>query len=197
MFIIIDGYNILKQLTNDVYVSEKERYAFVKKVAKYHAKTRHSIVIVFDGGHSNYPEKERHHGIEVVYAGSTMSADEYIKQHVKELGAKEIVLVSQDRALCEYVGRSKVICVDPPLFYKKITRPSVSKSKDAQSKPETNVVKTTGERDLDIDSLMQEAAEMHAPDKQNSDMIKVESGVGGKGRRSKKDRALLKIWDKL
>ena len=26
MFIIIDGYNILKQLTNDVYVSEKERY---------------------------------------------------------------------------------------------------------------------------------------------------------------------------
>jgi predicted RNA-binding protein with PIN domain len=198
MIIFIDGYNVLKQQLDAKYVSDKERYAFVKKIARYHARTRHTIVVVFDGGDGRYPYRERHHGIEVAYAGSLISADHYIQQELTKLKGREIVLVSNDRELCASAHDVGAVCIDSDLFYAKMMQPAV---KSPAKKGSISIIKmdSSGESLDQIDELMESAALMSMADKDRPEVgdDAPRHHPPRKNKISKRERALLNIWDKL
>lgn len=104
MIIIIDGYNLLKQL----HPNNKENLEFHKKVLlkklgaykKIKLATIKDIIIVYDGGGSIHAMREVHYGVVTLSTGYKNSADDWIIDYVDRHKNQEITLVSMDRALC-------------------------------------------------------------------------------------------------
>ena len=79
MHIIIDGYNVLKQVLHSGKISDMQRRAFINMLGKYGEKKNHRIVVVFDGGPDTWPTQQRDHGVTIIYSGIKKSADDLIK----------------------------------------------------------------------------------------------------------------------
>jgi predicted RNA-binding protein with PIN domain len=104
MIIIVDGYNLLKQL----YPNSKENLELHKKALfrklgvykKIKQGTIKEIIVVLDGGSLLHAIREIHHGVIVLEAGYKRSADDWIIEYVDRYKTQEITIVSMDRALC-------------------------------------------------------------------------------------------------
>ncbi len=104
MIIIVDGYNLLKQL----YPNNKENLELHKKTLfrklgvykKIKQGTIKEIIVVLDGGSLVHAIREVHHGVTVLEAGYKRSADDWIIEYVDRYKTQEITIVSMDRALC-------------------------------------------------------------------------------------------------
>ena len=99
MKLIIDGYNLLKHIVGADFVDEQRRKMFIEQIARYSHKKMLPILLVFDGGPSIYPSREKHNGVEVVYSGTKESADDYIKQYIEDVPTHNLMLISSDREL--------------------------------------------------------------------------------------------------
>lgn len=109
MIVLIDGYNLLKKIKHSSYISDKERENFIKKIAHYAHQKKLSIVLVFDGGHNNWPLSEAvSRSVTVVYSGVRESADDYIKQYIETHASSEMLLVSSDRELVSHARQYRV-----------------------------------------------------------------------------------------
>ena len=100
MIILVDGYNVLKQIYDGEMISEQQRRSFIKQLAAYKKVRSHKkVIVVFDGGPDQWPSEEKIRGITVVYAGASRSADEYIHSFLKDHRdrAASMLLVSSDR----------------------------------------------------------------------------------------------------
>ena len=64
MIILIDGYNLLKQLHGPT-VSDMQRGAFANLLGRYIKKRNHKITVVLDGGPYLYPTFEKQKGITI------------------------------------------------------------------------------------------------------------------------------------
>lgn len=104
MIIIVDGYNLLKQL----HPKSKENLEYHKKVLlrdlgvykKIKGEAIKDIIVVFDGGSLHHANREVHHGIVMLESGYKRSADDWIIEYVDRYKNEEILVVSMDRALC-------------------------------------------------------------------------------------------------
>jgi len=160
--LIIDGYNLLKHIVGADHVNERERVAFIEKVARYAHIKQLPIVLVFDGGPSIYPTREKHNGVEVIYSGTKESADEYIQQYVQDVPVHNLMLISTDRQLVNFVNYYGVDALDSQAFY--------GFMQEALVEPEVPpiVCRVPGaakklhpeESNRELDALMQEAAEV-------------------------------------
>ena len=100
MIIIIDGYNLIKQLlSTDAYISEKERHQVLKILSEYAQRKKHTLLVVFDGGPYDWPHKERISQVPIVYSGCNDTADDYIMNYLEEHQTKDILLVSSDHEI--------------------------------------------------------------------------------------------------
>ena len=122
LIVIIDGYNLLKQL----FPGQKEslgmqRKQLVKQLGYYKKKKGKEIkeiILVFDGGFFRHATREVHSGIAVIFSGQKNSADEWIFNYVKKHKEKEILLVTMDKELignCQQYGVDAISVFD---FYK-------------------------------------------------------------------------------
>src|SRR5690349_11587596 len=78
MILIIDGYNVLKQVYGK-QIDEKLRTHFIKKLQQYASKKGHHLIVIFDGyfhDDASYTKSKR---LEVIYSGLNLSADDVIK----------------------------------------------------------------------------------------------------------------------
>jgi predicted RNA-binding protein with PIN domain len=162
MHIIIDGYNLLKQVVSAGHITEKERSAFVNLLGRYKSKRGHKISIVFDAGPTDKILKEKQRGIEVIYSGEYCSADDVIVAYVKEHSTKEILVITADREIIGHVKKGNVEVADPQLFYQKV-KAAFEKSEAALARDQVEIIKTTEHHNPDLDALMQEAAHMQVP----------------------------------
>lgn len=104
MVIVIDGYNLLKQL----YPNSKKNLAIPKKkllqqlglYKKIKTGIIHDLIVVFDGGILSKASREIHNGIVILEAGYKRSADDWIIEFVERNKGKDITIVSMDRKLC-------------------------------------------------------------------------------------------------
>ena len=122
MIVIIDGYNLLKQLFPKQRENlNKQRKQLIKQLSYYKIKKFEDIteiILVFDGGIFQHATREIHSGIIVIFSGQKSSADEWILNHVEKHKEKEILLVTLDKELisnCQQYGTDSINVFD---FYK-------------------------------------------------------------------------------
>ncbi len=116
MHIIIDGYNVLKQVIEAVHVSERQRRAFIALLGRYAARKKHNLLVVFDAGPTTLTSQEKDHGITVIYSGTKQNADEVIKQMLRTR-PHGILLVSSDNELKRAATQTGAQSINAPDFY--------------------------------------------------------------------------------
>lgn len=121
MIVIIDGYNLLKQVFNKLKDKlDKQRKELVSELGFYKNKKYPGIrelVVVFDGGISSHADRQIHNGVVVVYSGYKNSADDWIFEFTKRHNNCEILLVSNDRELISRCMKYRTDPIDVFAFY--------------------------------------------------------------------------------
>jgi predicted RNA-binding protein with PIN domain len=189
MHIIIDGYNVLKQVLSPDQVGLSQRRAFTNALGKYASKKNHTVTLVFDGGPDTWPTQEKDHGITVMYSGIKQSADDLIK---KLLSAKKfgVLLVSSDNELKANAKRLGIASMNADDFYNLVKDELAQKSEVAVGHV---LIKTSAESESWVDELMHaDTRKIHKHDDQDEDVRK---SPGQK--LTKKERAYIQKIKKL
>ncbi len=111
MYIIIDGYNIIRQsdtLKQLERISlEEGRKELLRRITEYRKSKKHKITVVFDGWlqGSFKEERSKENGITIVYSKQGETADEVIAR-LATGRQEEIIVVTSDRALGNVVSRT-------------------------------------------------------------------------------------------
>ena len=150
MHIIIDGYNVLKQVVHEREISLAQRRAFINLLGKYAAKKNHYITVVFDGGPTSWPLQEKDHGVHIIYSGTKYSADEIIKKEFrKKLNA---LIVTSDNEIKRAAAALDIPTMNALEFYVKVKQEMETK---VTIKDDKQLIKTTSEHNDFLDNLMQ------------------------------------------
>lgn len=189
MHIIVDGYNVLKQMVSDQEIGLAQRRAFTNMLGKYAAKKNHSITVVFDGGPDSWPTQEKDYGITIVYSGTKQTADDVIK---KLLQAKKygVLLVSSDNELKAAAARQGIASMNAQEFYR-LVKDELSSKSEASS--HDVLIKTTAELQSLVDELLRaDKGKMYKHEEREED-----HRTSPSRRLSKKERAYVQKIKKL
>lgn len=154
MIIIIDGYNLLKQLHVGMYIQEETRQQLLKLFGAYQKKRGHTLIVIFDGGQAFWPIQEEKSGVSVVYAGINKTADDYIKNFITEFYDQDLLLVSSDRELNHWADKHGVVSLNSIPFFQIV---KASLESNVQYKKPANLVKISGSDDPILDMLMEDS----------------------------------------
>ena len=187
MIIVVDGYNLLKNWQPHATIDERERHAFLQKIAHYCRRKRHKMVVVFDGGLYEWPYKEKMAGVTVIYSARE-SADEVIMQYLEDHKNKDILLVSSDHELNLFASYLNIVSIGSLEFAYLITEAL----KEVIDREEIVIAVDDSVTDLDI--IMEQATEK-IPYK-DEDKPRKEHLIS-RSHRSKQDKILLKKLKKL
>lgn len=109
MIVVIDGYNLLKQIFPGLKKNlDKQRAYFVQQLAYYQKKKAYQIsqiILVFDAGASTHAQRSVQSGIVIVFSGTRSSADDWILDFVERNQGKELLVVTLDKKLRESCQR--------------------------------------------------------------------------------------------
>lgn len=192
MIIVIDAYNVLKQVLGTTRVAESYKNQFINQLSKYSSQKGHTIVLVFDAGPFEWPSKERVSGIYVVHSGVNENADTWIKDYVSRHKSHDVLLVSTDRELGRFVSRLNVQTMDALDFYA-ILQEALKVFDSSGSEQKQTVVKISDLEQPELDSLMLDASKV-VPQKAE-DMSKDRASKAH--RHSKKERKIVQKIKKL
>lgn len=190
MNIIIDGYNIIKQIFTKSRISQKERSWFLGKLAEYARKKKHTIYIIFDAGPYERPTSEKRDALTKVYSGRHMSADDVIKAYIEEQVLKPMLIVSTDRQITAFAARHQVPSIDSIDFYALMKDEKIKGVPGLQKAP-GKAHKLHEEEASFVDELMQEASKVLYYKEED------EQKGGPQKKAPKKERALLTVLKKL
>ncbi|HPD57813.1 MAG TPA: NYN domain-containing protein [Smithellaceae bacterium] len=107
MFIIIDGYNLIRQSKTlrryEVKSLEAGRAALFSLLSDYQKIKEHRITVVFDGwqGEQRFEERDRYYDVDIIYSGYGDYADDVIKRMI-ENAEEETIVVSSDREIISF-----------------------------------------------------------------------------------------------
>jgi len=122
MVVLIDGYNLLRQIFSKVKGKlDKQREQLIKQLAYYKSKKANDIreiIVVFDGGLLNHATREIRSGIVVVFSGQRQSADEWLLHYIEKHKNEELLLVSLDRELILQAEKHKIPSLGVFDFYR-------------------------------------------------------------------------------
>ncbi|HZW61464.1 MAG TPA: NYN domain-containing protein [Candidatus Babeliales bacterium] len=191
MILIIDAYNILKQLYPAHYITDTQRISFLGLVRKYTKRKDHRAIVVFDGGPYDKPWIEQHNGITIAYSGIHESADDYIRDYIVKNREQDLLLVSSDNSICSWANKFKRESIDAMTFYA-ILQHEAQEQMYADVENESILVKTSDRKNPELDALMKQIE--NVPRKKEE--LKQER-KGTAQRLSKKDRKMVKKASKL
>lgn len=189
MHIIIDGYNVLKQVIHQTTISETQRRGFINTLGKYAKKKNHTITVVFDGGPTMWPSHEKDHGVTVTYVGVKQSADDYMKGMI-ENKRHGLLVVSSDNEIKRAAAHQDLVSIDGIEFYRMVIAALQTTGSKVSSK---NMIKTSSEVNELVDQLMRQ--ESGYVFKKDDDQMDERRSKGDK--LSKKEREYLQKLKKL
>jgi predicted RNA-binding protein with PIN domain len=195
MKIFIDAYNFLKRsggLADDI--TQQQREHFIARCKKYAKKKGHQLMVVFDGGQSSMYEKYHDNGVCLIYAGYNYLADDAIKQEVKKLQGTQVLLISNDRELRDYVQKFDTFVLGCNEFAQYLYGEQQQGS-GVIKKGMSGITKTSHDTASEIDQLMH--AHAHKVLRKKEDRLNGDLVVGKQKKLSKKERTLQKILEKL
>lgn len=190
MILILDGYNILKQVLTCTHIAQTERDAFIRLMGKYADKKNHKIIIFFDGGIYDKPYETRLKGVAVWYAGHHLTADDLIIHHAPFYKNKDAGLVTSDRALINSTSSYFKNVFEPHFFYAQV-KDTFQTAMVPLSK--VDIIKTSEEVNHELDALMLEAASLSPGYKEENESLKPHKQPS----LSKKERKIEKSKKKL
>lgn len=117
MNIVIDGYNMIKQVLKKTRITEAERTTLLVNLDAYARKKQHTIHIIFDSGPYDRPTTEKFRSLTVVYSGERQSADDIIKTYIEEKVLPAMLIVTTDRNLNAFAYQHGVASIDSIDFY--------------------------------------------------------------------------------
>ncbi|MFC1841619.1 NYN domain-containing protein [Candidatus Dependentiae bacterium] len=196
MILLIDGYNLIKQVMLRNKISEFERKRFINQLGKYHKIKGHKIELVFDGGEFDFPTKDRINGVYVIYSGYGESADDFIKRYLDEHKALDILLVSSDRDICNFAAKLGIDYLDSKIFYNLMQESLKVGTKKRQASQE-KARKIAETENKELDALMQEASKVIEYKVEDFEAAHGGKRESGSGKLSKKERRKLKKIKKL
>lgn len=155
MILIIDGYNLLKQIKTDPTIHETERKNFINHLIRYAKIKNHTILVIFDGGQSSWPCAITTKNVTTVYSGTLENADDYIKKYIdKSKHHDNLLLISSDRELITFAEKNNVQTVRSPEFLtileKTLPQPTIAVVKSAEKAHKMK----DAPQNLELDELM-------------------------------------------
>lgn len=190
MILVVDAYNVLKQVVPHAYIEERQRIHFIHLLSGYAKRKGHKIVVVFDGGPYERPFQEKKMGVYVVYVGVHETADDYIARYMQEQRTKDLLLISSDRSLCAAGKRLGIESIDAIDFYALVR----NEVQDQASKPAgQDLIKTTTTENPELDILISEGSkQVHS---KTEDLVTQRNRPAHKP--SKQERTIAKKIKKL
>jgi predicted RNA-binding protein with PIN domain len=205
MIIVIDGYNVLKQVITTHVIGAQECKVFITLLGRYAFHKKHVIVLVFDGGPHEWPHSERTAAVQVVYSGARQTADDYISSYLEKHKNQEIVLVSSDNELNSIASDKGIASIDSSSFYA-LFKDTINsdnndtdtvaqqRSKNRANGRENGIVKLHNDSSTEFDEYMEQASQ-HVTLKQAD--IRISKIENARNKLARNDRRLLKIFKKL
>jgi len=122
--IIIDGYNVLGKAN----VSERED--LIQNLVEYKKKSKHDIVLFFDGTHNGtrFGDDMVIENIKVIYTPLHETADDHMIDYMKDHPHQEIMVVSSDRKIQKAATRHMFAFFESQAFIKRIHQKKCSKT---------------------------------------------------------------------
>ncbi len=121
MIIIIDGYNLLKQVfPHSKKVLDPYKKRFIEELAKYKRlkfQKISEIILVFDAGPLSHPTREIHQGVVVIYSGQRSTADDWIIGYIAKHKEKDLLVITKDRAIIHACSKKNTETMDVFTFY--------------------------------------------------------------------------------
>ena len=123
MIILIDGYNLLKQVFHKVKGKfSQQREQLIKQLVYYKQKKKNDIdqiIIVFDGGLFNHAERFVQDGVIVIFSGKKDSADDWIINYTEKNKQKsnKILVISSDKEIVSKCDRFGADSLNVLKFY--------------------------------------------------------------------------------
>jgi len=194
MILIIDGYNVLKQVLHNVLVSCAAKDSFVMQLNKYGKIKGHAIILVFDGGPTERSDRDRVGCVTVIHSGIHESADDWIKRYVFEHKELDVLLASTDRELGRFASRHGAICIDALDFYHLLQQSS--QKQQAIPHGHGKLIKTAEHEIPELDDLMKDSSgTMQSKSEDIIDIKKTRTAAAHTV--SKKERAMAQKLKKL
>jgi predicted RNA-binding protein with PIN domain len=190
MKLIVDAYNLIKQVFGTKRVSDHELHNIIAILKRYARKKNIFLEMIFDGGISNWLSKEQHEGVTVIYVGRGHSADDYIKEYLEEHKNADFLLVSSDHELNVCASRNGIYSIDVYDFWFFVE--SACKKRIAVT-PQTPFIKITDTQNSELDQLMT-AADNRVPAKEDDGVTEAHKEMR---KISKQDTLLLQKIKKL
>jgi len=189
MILIVDAYNVLKQLKQGL-INQFERSAFIKKIKSYARDKQHSVIVVFDGGDCRWPMIEKESPVTIVYSGERLSADDYIRRYLKEHKHKELLLVTDDRELKKNASRYDIDTMKSLTFYDRVISHIGGRSDGDEDGP---LIQLSSDAPSEVSALMDAIEKVPAKNEEHSRRSRQSSGFTP----SKKERKIHKKMKKL
>jgi len=203
MKLIVDGYNLLKQI-KAAYISDSERGAFINALVRYGQHKNLAMIIVFDGGMSSWAEKQLINPlVKVVYAGRGVSADTYIKEFISKSAQQDLLLISTDRHLNRYAASYGIPSLDALDFLQFVRieqEEYVASDRTEPKKTFTQIIKFEHEEESssgEVDALMRGISQMQLQKKVRHLKTTASNRVNNEEKLKKKEQILKKKLDKL
>lgn len=202
MIIVIDAYNILKNIKSNNFISESNRNEFIKLLNAYAKEKNHNIILVFDGFDSDGLAAQRTVGsVKVIYSGKH-TADEYIKYYIENNFISDITVVSTDRSIQKFVLEHNMTAVDSLVFYKFLSKFQETQKKENINRPQKKGVvykfhksHDNHDNNSELDALMLEGSkDIKIKEEANNDLDKKKSKSETLNKEEKK---IQKILNKL
>lgn len=196
MIVIIDAYNLLKQVSRTVEVTDGERNSFIILLQKYAHIKKLDLVLVFDGGLHGWQSHTAYKGLTVVYSGMHASADDYIQEYIQEYSAKDLLLISSDHELNRAASAYDVPSMNVIDFYR-LVQEAVYKDRQQRVNPvskDAPLIKTTQTRNDELEAVMN-AASKKMPNKDTTPVSDERDSSGKK--LTKQERKLFHKLKKL
>ena len=114
MLLLIDGYNLIKQVLGCQRVSHAQLTCVVAELERYLKRQRLQAIMILDGGQSAYGHEIKHALLTICFSGYQRTADEVIIKYLDEHDQQDIVVITSDRQLRNYAHskRKETICAD-------------------------------------------------------------------------------------
>ncbi len=209
MIILIDGYNLLRQIfPKSKRLLDQQRNHLVKQLSIYRTKKTNikEIVLVFDAGPFGHATREIQHGITIVFSGQKSNADNWIHNFVKRNKGKEILLISRDRELVLRCEKHNAKSMDVLEFYSIMNSCILEQNAGSLEESSSTIYKFEESDYFDdiptqvseeaLDLLMEEASLYETP--QKIDLYEeIKKKKGNAHKPSKKERKIINTLKKL
>lgn len=208
MIILIDGYNLLKQIfPAKRHILDAQKNIFLSKLGLYKRLKEgqiRDIIVVFDAGPSTHATRSVKDGIVILYSGIKSSADDWIIDFTARNKSKDLLVVTLDRKLRETVQEYKADWISVYDFYTLMENAIAASGQTGHySKPTDLIVYGENETEDDaknpyrksLDGLMIEAS--LCVEEKNDTTVDTSSRLSTKQMLSKTEKLFIKKIKKL